>query len=1116
MKTLLLGLLLCFPFLLNAQTLAAPVLISPAHLATNQPSTLTLKWYSVTGANQYMVEVIKSGQNTPFISDTAWTDTTRLLTNLSGGMHYWRIKAKRLNPYQTSEWSAYRVFTVASTGGQTLATPVLVSPSSGSNFQVKGTKLSWKTVSGATFYKVKVATDAAMNNLVFADSNVAVTSRVIPNLNFNTTYYWNVRAANATSQSAYSATWSLTTRPDNPNAVGTHPRLWFTQADLPRLRGWAVAGNPIYTALKTALTSANNTYTTKFYPGGQANPNWPDDGGVTWPAYATEAYAEFFAFNSLIDPNPANRILYAQRARNLLMYIIDAAILGPALGVPFRDPYFANKDRMNAWGETYALTVDWIYDAKDANNNPILTAEDKTKIRTVFMRWCSEQLNAYNHPTPIGIMNDKQLLTDRHALNNYYSGHSRSLIMLSLALDPSDDPVLDPVLPEDALGNSLRSYLFNATGAWLYQQYSQYELASIVANDYGISPNYPDLSNGSGGLSVESSLYGGSIGAVSGGLLALKTAGWSNPAVVGPQAKLITSDYWKRYMNGMMHSAAPVGKVNQGAAWMGPIYPLACYGESIRTWSTPNLIHAMGTTGLLAEILGDQNQLDKARWYARNIIEGSAEKLTSRVSGIWGNNAASHSILYYLLLNPSGSNPADPRPTIATTFVDPARPRVLARTDWSANATWFDWQCPWITLDHQLGDANQFELYRKGEWLIKERSGYGNDQLAYTSEFHNTLALQNDVPANLAWFETVTSQRGGQWILGQNAGDPSSITSVGSNFVYATGDATSLYNRPQSSPANSATDILYAVRSIVWLKPDHVIVYDRAKSKTANRFKRFFLQFTAAPVISGKNATVSTPGGQKLYLSNLLPAGSVLTTSVSEDFNAVSALDPTHDEIKIEDTSNPTDVRFLNVIQGADGGTAKDVPTLVQSTDGTLFEGAVVKNLAVMFPNLWGAPFTFTTYTIPGTVNGQIVTGLTPNASYNVSTTPNGSNVSVTITPGGQLMADAGGVLLIGNTNLGLVAAPHNSPIAAELALRTSPNPFSESMTIQYELPEASQVSLRVLDIFGNTVAVLAKNEMQAAGQQALLFSDYNLPAGVYFCELTAGTLRSVQRIVKQ
>jgi hypothetical protein len=108
--------------------------------------------------------------------------------------------------------------------------------------------------------------------------------------------------------------------------VATHPRLWITQADLPRLRAWASASNPVYAqGIVPALAQAVTTYQTKFFPGGVANPTFPDGGTSNWEQYAVEAYALFFAFNSLVDPIPANRIQYAQWARNLLMHAIDQA-----------------------------------------------------------------------------------------------------------------------------------------------------------------------------------------------------------------------------------------------------------------------------------------------------------------------------------------------------------------------------------------------------------------------------------------------------------------------------------------------------------------------------------------------------------------------------------------------------------------------------------------------------------------------------------------------------------------------------------------------------------------------------------------------------------------------
>src|SRR5262249_6776512 len=130
-----------------------------------------------------------------------------------------------------------------------------------------------------------------------------------------------------------------------------------------------------------------------------------DTGGDAWEEYPTESYAEFFAFMSLIHPDAAARQDYAQRARTLLMDVMNEAVKGPASGKPpSREPGFttSDSDRSRWWGEAFPLTVDWIY--------PSLTTADKAAIRQVFLRWSEEIVTAgYNHAEPVGVTNDPSL-----------------------------------------------------------------------------------------------------------------------------------------------------------------------------------------------------------------------------------------------------------------------------------------------------------------------------------------------------------------------------------------------------------------------------------------------------------------------------------------------------------------------------------------------------------------------------------------------------------------------------------------------------------------------------------------------------------------------------------
>jgi len=63
------------------------------------------------------------------------------------------------------------------------------------------------------------------------------------------------------------------------------------------------------------------------------------------------------------------------------------------------------------------------------------------------------------------------------------------------------------------------------------------------------------------------------------------------------------------------------------------------------------------------------------------------------------------------------------------------------------------------------------------------------------------------------------------------------------------------------------------------------------------------------------------------------------------------------------------------------------------------------------------------------------------------------------------------------------------------------PNPFRQSTTIRYHLPESGQVSLRVYNVVGSLVTTLVDG-MQSMGSHSVEFRGNDLPAGVYYYTL--------------
>jgi hypothetical protein len=757
--------------------------------------------------------------------------------------------------------------------------------------------------------------------------------------------------------------------------VAGHPRLWITGADLPRLRSWATSSNPAY-AKGVAVLAGSIKDTIKAGKIPQS-----DSGSREYQDYPTEAIAAFFAFLSLISPDQPSRDYYARCGRALLMYVMDRAANGPASDQPFRDSNFATSDSNRArWqGESYGLAVDWLY--------PVLTSEDKATIRKVFLRWCQEIVTgAYHAPQPVGVVNDQRLLSDkldlRWAANNHASALARNLGLMAMSMDPADDS-----------GGLLAKYLGESTGAFLYRMDALYR------------------GDARGGLGVEGYQYSPqALGYWAQLLLALHTAGQDDPARWGPQTVLTNNPFWRDAVPAFLNEQSAVTVRNSDGT---AVYQPAIYGDAQR-FGTPDMIETFGPLGLYDAATGNASQLGALRWIETNMAPGGKEGLLPRIAGATYPRDA---MLYFLLLDPTAGDPPDPHQATPTRWFAPGLGRLDVRTDWGQNATWFNWALGWNTIDHQQGDGNSFSLYRKGEWLTKPVSGYDLG----TSDFKNTIAVQNgqlsqdhnDFPRN------IVSQRGSQWPY-YPAGDGKVLAeSVGSGYAYAMGDATDLYNDPHESLG----DVSQASRSVLWLAPDVVVLYDRAATRSAGRFKRFWLSLPSRPSVNGRTATAATPKGQQVFVTSLLPTSATVSAVGidldTKDGESLADGEPMRARLEVEAAGAPLDTRFLTVVEGADAGRSPSPVSVVQGTGGgAAYTGVALpaQRAVVLFPTDLGSAVTTLTYTFPSQLAPSagsarhFITGLQPNARYDVQIT----GAQLTVMPGSQVQADSGGVLVIG------------------------------------------------------------------------------------------------------
>ena len=116
----------------------------------------------------------------------------------------------------------------------------------------------------------------------------------------------------------------------------------------------------------------------------------------------------------------------------------------------------------------------------------------------------------------------------------------------------------------------------------------------------------------------------------------------------------------------------------------------------------------------------------------------------------------------------------------------------------------------------------------------------------------------------------------------------------------------------------------------------------------------------------------------------------------------------------------------------------------------------------------------------------------------------NGQPSAVTFDPDSWILKDIVGTTFIDGTQ--------NLPTSFSL-LQNYPNPFNPETIINYQLPVACFVVLKVYDILGKKVTVLV-NEYQQPGNYVKTFHGMSLPSGIYFYTLKAGNFSETNKMV--
>ena len=75
------------------------------------------------------------------------------------------------------------------------------------------------------------------------------------------------------------------------------------------------------------------------------------------------------------------------------------------------------------------------------------------------------------------------------------------------------------------------------------------------------------------------------------------------------------------------------------------------------------------------------------------------------------------------------------------------------------------------------------------------------------------------------------------------------------------------------------------------------------------------------------------------------------------------------------------------------------------------------------------------------------------------------------------------------------------------------PNPFNPSTTMSYTIPKESFVTIKVYDLIGREIKTLV-SENKPAGNYSVNFNGTNLPSGIYFYTIRAGSFMQTKKMV--
>lgn len=227
---------------------SGPVTSSPSEVnidpTTGRNTGISLVWKPISTDDQFEVQIALDKDFTiriptaepptnPFYTPPQVTNPAYYLPPgqlpKAGATYYWRVRTRHATTGETisSQWSEVKSFTVKA-GLPLVAVssgPQLLFPQNGSSDIPVSPAFSWTTLPDVTEYEFILAKDANLKDIVVKEYVTSNAYRYTKKLDYNTTYFWQVRATKPVSSVPSPISYFTTVKetPSQPTSTSLPP-----------------------------------------------------------------------------------------------------------------------------------------------------------------------------------------------------------------------------------------------------------------------------------------------------------------------------------------------------------------------------------------------------------------------------------------------------------------------------------------------------------------------------------------------------------------------------------------------------------------------------------------------------------------------------------------------------------------------------------------------------------------------------------------------------------------------------------------------------------------------------------------------------------------------------